>query len=184
MNFSFSGPLDIVEKMLLRLGFALVMTILVYVGFSSTTMKQITEKTTDVNTRLDEANRGLSQIQSDISKVNGKIQSYQQVIDSINNLGDDETSSLDTTLERVVPKDAIPNLLNRIMFIIPQKVLITSIRNTENNHIVIEAQAEKYEQLGYFKALIDSKGILDQVKSSSGTKEGNTVKVTIEGDLP
>ena len=70
------------------------------------------------------------------------------------------------------------------MFVIPQKVAITSIKNTVDNHIVIDAQAEKYEQLGYFKALIASKGILEDVKSTSGIKDGNLVKVTIEGELP
>ena len=94
----------------------------------------------------------------------------------------------DTTAEnnesRIIAKDAIPNLLNRIMFVIPQKVIITSIKNTVDNHIVIEAQAEKYEQLGYFKALLDSRGILVDVKSTSGAKDGKIVKVTIEGELP
>ena len=54
----------------------------------------------------------------------------------------------------------------------------------KRQHIIIEAQSEKYEQLGYFKAVLDSKGVLVNVKSSSGTKDGNIVKVTIEGDMP
>ena len=81
--------------------------------------------------------------------------------------------------------DSVPNLLNQIMFVIPQKVQVTSIRNEENTeHVIIEAQSEKYEQLGYFKAVLDSKGVLVNVKASSGIKDGNIVKVTIEGDLP
>lgn len=37
---------------------------------------------------------------------------------------------------------------------------------------------------GYFKAVLDTKGYLTNVKSSSGVKESGVVKVTIEGDLP
>ena len=106
---------------------------------------------------------------------------YRAAIDSINDLSDTTAAANES---RMIPKDAIPNLLNRIMFVIPQKVVITSIKNTVDNHIVIDAQAEKYEQLGYFKALLDSKGILIDVKSTSGIKDGNLVKVTIEGELP
>ena len=49
---------------------------------------------------------------------------------------------------------------------------------------MIEAQANKHEQLGYFKAVLDVNGILENVKSTSGTKNGNVISITIEGDLP
>ena len=63
---------------------------------------------------------------------------------------------------------------------------ITSIENTTSRHIVINAQSEKYEQLGIFKAILKTQGILapDTVVSSSGTKSGNIVQIVIEGDLP
>ena len=83
-----------------------------------------------------------------------------------------------------MPKDAIPNLLNRIVYIIPKQVKITSIKNTQGTHIVIEAQAEKYEQLGYFKAALSTSGYLQNVKSTSGSKSSGVVQITIEGDLP
>lgn len=181
MNFSFRGPLDIAEKTMLRLLGALVMIVLIYVAFSTTTVKQIDAKKKEVNESLATAQSQVSRINSDTSTINAKTQMYQSAIDSVNDLSDTTAEAGET---RVIPKDAIPNLLNRIMFVIPQKVVITSIKNTTDNHIVIEAQAEKYEQLGYFKALLDSKGILEDVKSTSGTKDGNLVKVTIEGELP
>ena len=56
--------------------------------------------------------------------------------------------------------------------------------NTEGNHIIIKAEAEKYEQLGYFKAVLTTNGILTNVKSTSGQKTDSVVEVTIEGDLP
>ena len=72
------------------------------------------------------------------------------------------------------------------MFSIPQGVQVTSIENVSENHIVINAQSEKYEQLGYFKAILKTQGILQggSVVSTAGTKDGSLVKITIEGDLP
>jgi Tfp pilus assembly protein PilN len=70
------------------------------------------------------------------------------------------------------------------MFIIPQKVQITSIKNTNGKHIVIEAVSEKYEQLGYFSAAIKTEGILENVQSTVGEKSDSLVQITIEGDLP
>ena len=46
---------------------------------------------------------------------------------------------------RIISKDAIPNMLNKIMFIIPKYVQIISIENTSSNHIVIEAVSKKYK---------------------------------------
>lgn len=83
-------------------------------------------------------------------------------------------------------KNNIPNLLSEIMYAIPKGVQITAIENTSGKHIIIQAQSEKYEQLGYFKAILRTKGILtpDTITSSPGEKSENLVKATIEGDMP
>ena len=179
VNFSFTGPLDKLEKMLLRLMGALAMFIIFYIAFANVTTKQIDSKTQEINDKLTAARSEIAKIDSDTSTINSRASMYRSAINSVNDLSDNTAAA---TESRIIPKDAIPNLLNRIMFIIPRKVIITSIKNTTDNHIVIEAQAEKYEQLGYFKALIDSKGILVDVKSTSGVKDGSVVKVTIEGE--
>ena len=70
------------------------------------------------------------------------------------------------------------------MNIIPKEVQLTSIENTSNKHIVIAAQSTKYEQLAYFKALLKSNNVLNSVVSTAATKEGDTIKITIEGEVP
>ena len=70
------------------------------------------------------------------------------------------------------------------MFSIPENVQITSIENTTNRHIVINAKAAQYEQLGYLIAIIKNNGYLTNVVSNSGIKESDVIQVTIEGDLP
>lgn len=181
VDFSFSGPLNLFEKAMLRLISAFIMIIIIYTAFSNVTLKQIDSKKDEVNESLKTAKEQIAAIDSDISAIKTRTDAYQTAINSVNDLSD---TTAEANESRIIQKDSIPNLLNRIMFVIPQKVVITSIKNTQDNHIVIETQAEKYEQLGYFKALLDTKGILDDVKSTSGKKEGSLVKVTIEGELP
>ena len=88
-------------------------------------------------------------------------------------------------------KNEIPTLLNQIVYIIPKNVQLTSIENNEvtsgnetKQHIIITAQSEQYEQLAYFKARLSNNGYLTNVTSSEGSKDGEYVVVTIEGDLP
>ena len=90
----------------------------------------------------------------------------------------------DRLIEATKTRNAIPNLLNRIMFIIPDNVQVISIKNTTETHVAIEAQSNKYEQLGMFKAKLDTEMYLTNVISTSGQQENNVIKVTIEGDLP
>ena len=70
------------------------------------------------------------------------------------------------------------------MYVIPEEVKLTSIENTSGKKIKIIAESTDYDQLGYFIAKIKLEGYLKDVVSSSGQKSGNTVTVTIEGDLP
>ena len=86
--------------------------------------------------------------------------------------------------ERNRTRNAIPNLLNQIMSIIPASVQLTSIENTSDTHIVIDAQSNKYEQLGYLVAKIKTDVILTNVISTAGQKDNNVVTIRIEGDLP
>ena len=71
------------------------------------------------------------------------------------------------------------------MFAIPQGVQITSIQ-VDEGHVIINAQSEKYEQLGIFKAILKTQGILDPdtVLSTESTKSGSVIQTKIEGDLP
>ena len=73
------------------------------------------------------------------------------------------------------------------MNIIPKDVQLTEIENTSANdskHVVIRAQSATYDQLGYFKAKIREEGILTDVQSTQGEKQGDMVRIVIEGDLP
>ena len=70
------------------------------------------------------------------------------------------------------------------MFAIPKQAQVLSINNTDEKHVVIQAQSSEYQYLGYFKSEIQNRAILVNVTSTSGTRVNNMIQVTIEGDLP
>ena len=176
-------PLNAFDKMMLRVLACACVGIVGYIGISNAIVNRIEEKSNDVAAATQTVTTQISSISSQTSRINSAKTTYETLITSLTATDDENNSSTNTNIT-VVPKDAIPNLLNRIVYIIPKQVKITSIKNTQGTHIVIEAQAEKYEQLGYFKAALSTSGYLQNVKSTSGSKSSGVVQITIEGDLP
>ena len=81
-------------------------------------------------------------------------------------------------------KKAIPILLNKLMYIMPEGVQITSIQNTSDTHIEIQAQSKSYSQLGYLTTNLKVSGALNNVISTAGQQQNNIITIKIEGDLP
>ena len=187
--------LNAIDKMALRLTICLAIGVLGYGLASNTIMKQIDQKSAQIDTEMTKVDAQIRTINEQATTIDSGKRAYDQMysaLDAIKNppaKNNTTSSQFDynnpTELEEIsIPKNAIPNLLHRIVYIIPQQVRVTSIRNTEGKHIVIEAQASKYEQLGYFRAALATYGYLTDVKSTSGSKSGGTVIIIIEGDLP
>ena len=180
----FTSPLKSNEKLLIRLIFASIVVISAYMIISSNISGQLKKQNDEVKTALTKQNAEISKIDSDISIISGRTTAYKTLIQEITNPTVPQTNDQYTPKKRTVARDSIPNLLNQIMFVIPKMVKVISITNTTDTHIVIKAEAEKYEQLGYFKAVLSTSNILINVKSTPGQKDGRIVGVTIEGDLP
>ena len=115
--------------------------------------------------------------EQDNQKVLSQTDNYVKLIDNLKEINERITDANRT-------RKVIPNLLNQIMFNIPEGVQITSIQNTTGNKIEIQAQSNQYEQLGFFKAILQNEHILLNVISTPGQKEGDIVKVKIEGEIP
>lgn len=178
-RFNLNEKLDNVEKWMLRVAGGILVLTLIYSGFTMFLNSAIQNKNAEVAEVKNDTLMQIEAVESDINKVNQKTDQYKQLSDNLKNISEQAA-------ENSKNKKNIPNLLSQIMFSIPQGVQVTSIENTNGRHIVINAQSEKYEQLGIFKAILKTQGILapDTVVSSSGTKSGNVVQVVIEGDLP
>lgn len=178
-KFDLKERLDKTEAWMLRTAGGILFLTIIYVAFAIYLANGIHQKTQEVDGVRQNTVAQIAAVTADIGKINTKTNEYEQLSANLKNISEQ-------VKENNRSKKAIPNLLTRIMSAIPTGVQLTSIENTTTNHIVIQAQSSKYEQLGYFKAILRTQGILapDTIVSSSGVKEGDLVKVVIEGDLP
>lgn len=177
LTWDLGQPLDKTETGLIRIAISLFLLVAIYSGFSALLANQMNKKEAEADSSIASTNQQITLANNDSEKIKTKTNEYTTMIKNLEDMNNKLT-------DRTRTKNAIPNLLNQIMFIIPENVQITSIENTTDTHIVIDAQSNKYEQLGYLKAKIKSDVILTNVISTAGQKDNNVVTVRIEGDLP
>jgi len=177
LTWDLNERLDIIEKNMLRGASGLLILIIIYTAFSSLLNNQITKKQQEAENSINDTKAQISLANQDNEKIKTKLNEYTTLIKNIEEENNKQS-------ERNRTRNAIPNLLNQIMSIVPENVQLTSIDNTTGTHVVIDAQSNKYEQLGYLKAKIKTDVILTNVMSTAGQKDNNTVTVRIEGDLP
>lgn len=181
LNFDMNlkGKLTALEQTLLRLAYGILLLILVYSGISIYLNSSMNKKIEEITTTTKEVNAQIASINSDTEKIKAKTSKYVSMTEKLNELNT-------SIAEKKKTKNAIPTLLNQIMFSIPKGVQIKSIENTSGTKIIINAQANTYDQLGYLKASIKNYNILTNVISDSGQKttQDGPITTTIEGDLP
>lgn len=162
----------------IRFAYGMLCLLVVYVATTAVLHKQINTKTEETQEVIDDTKIKISAIDQQTMLIKNRANDYQEILNQLR-------GSEEQTIEATNSKNVIPNLLSQIMFAIPKEVQVLSLENTEDKHIVIEAQADAYQYLGYFKAELQNRAILVNVTSTSGTRQSNNmIKVTIEGDLP
>ena len=177
INIKFNMDSPKIKRWIIREFAVIVMIALAYTTFASIIRSGVNKKNMEISSTKDNINAQISAINSDKSKIDRKTSEYTTLTSNLKTIKSEIT-------EKNSLKNMIPSLLSQIMNIIPKEVQLTSIENTSNKHIVIAAQSSKYEQLAYFKALLKSKNVLESVVSTAATKEGDTIKITIEGEVP
>ena len=177
LTLDFDTPLDAVEKNMLRSVAGLLVLLVIYCSFSALIKNQITSKNSEADKSINDTNAQIALVNKDLESVQSKTNDYTNKINNLQQINEKIEENNRT-------KKAIPNLLNRLMYIMPSEVQLTSIKNETSTHIVIQAQSTSYAQLGYLTASIKTNGILTNVISSSGQKDNNIVAIKIEGDLP
>ena len=178
-KLSFDIPSSKIKSWLTRDLAGMIILTVAYVGIASYIKVEIEKKNEQIENVKNDINAQIKLIEADTSSVKTKTSEYNTLTTNLKNIKEQINS-------KQQQKNSIPNFLNGIMYNIPKAVQLTSVENTTGKKIVIQAQSEKYEQLAYFKALLKSSGVLEpsSVVSSEATKEGNIVKITIEGNLP
>lgn len=192
INFDMKGPLDATEKVLLRISAVLGIAIVLYILFSGAILNKIEDMKIDTESKISSVTREITKAETDIKIIQNQADHYAQIAEVLKNLVEENEEILNSVPE--IMQGAIPNMLNAISNLIPKDVMLLSLKNTEGTHIVIETVSPDYEQIGFFKALLSTKNILTNVKSSSGQKvsgyaeeatgsDEEWIYVTIEGDL-
>ena len=176
-TMDFNVPLDKVEKGMLRTATGLLILFFVYSGFSIMIKNQIDNKMDEANKSIANTNSQMKLIDNDKSKLQTKTTEYTTKISNLQKVND-KINDINKT------KKAIPNLLNKLMYIMPTGVQITSIQNTSATHIEIQAQSNKYEQLGFLVTNMQLEPVLTNVISTAGQKANGIITIKIEGDLP
>lgn len=178
-KLDFKERLTALEQALLRIAVGLLMLIVVYGGISAYLNNAINKKEEEITKATNDVTSEIQKISADDESIKAKTSKYVSMKERLENLNAKAE-------DRNKRKNAIPTLLNQIMFSIPKGVQITSIQNTSGTKIVINAQASTYDQLGYLKASIKNYEILTNVISDSGEKQtqDGLIKTTIEGNLP
>lgn len=169
--------LDAGEINLIRTAVGFLLLFAIYTGLALALGQQMDKKQDETEKYISDTKSQIALAEDDNIKIKAKTNEYTAMIQNLTDLNDKITD-----INR--NKKAIPNLLNSIMFIIPENVQLISIENTTDRHIVIEAKSDKYEQLGMFKAKLQTDVILKNVISTAGQKDSDVVTVKIEGDLP
>ncbi len=177
------GKIDRVERILIRNIIIVLITAIIYIIGSTAIFRQIKNKISETDDVIKYTKAQWTLANNDDKQIVEKTKDYQKYKLNLENV----SSAIETRRSR---KNQITTLLNKIVYNIPKEVILTEIKNTEITssgkavqHITIYAQAEKYEQLAYFKAKLKNASVLENITSTEGQKDGNTVKVTIEGDL-
>lgn len=175
-DFDFKTSFSKSERAILRTTGGILLLLAVYTAGTMFINNEINKKSDEVKIATVKQEEQIINLQKDKSSVDARTNEYAKLINNLETINKRIASNSKT-------KNSIPTLLNQIMFVIPKNVQLTSIQNTEGTHIVINAEAKQYEQLGYFKAILKTENILTNVTSDSAIKENGVVKVKIEGDI-
>lgn len=169
--------LDSIDKLLLRTVTMLLLINILYLGVSESIVKEIKNKIQQTEDVISDSEGKIASVNQYKKIIDNRTNEYQKMVDAI-----DEANS--QISENYSSKNAIPNLLNKIMYKIPTGVQLLSIENSSGKNITISAQAKKYDQLGYFKAVLEEEGILNNITTTKGVKQGEIISITITGELP
>lgn len=166
------GPYDIAEKTILRAIIAFLLAIVIFIIFSASISRKLSIQTNKINQKIETLDEKIELINKDIKKVDTYNSIYQAIL---------KNEPLNSS--RIIAKDSIPNLLNKIMFIIPGSVQLTEIKNTSDNHIVIKAISESKDDLESFYSSIETDGEIITNMKKTYNNENEKIIMTIEGDI-
>lgn len=173
---------DAFEKMSVRIAVLSIIFIFIYAALSKTVMTDMNHRNKMAKDKLLETQKSIEYLAKDKTSIEYLKSEYETLISRLNN-------EQIINGQKTFRDDEIPNFLTSVGSRIPTEVKLVRVENTQGRHFVIEARAIKYQQLGYFKSILEVANILTDVKSTTGVRYHDEdvgedyVLITIEGDL-
>lgn len=174
--------LDAFEKLTIRLSILTIIFVMIYGVIGKNLMNDMSAKIVETETKIAETNKSIDTMKKNRNSIEDLSSEYKAMISRLTN---EAVSDEDIDFR----ERELPNFLQRLATTIPTEVKLVSVENTEDRHFVIQAKSLKYQQLGYFQAILKQNNILSDVSGSTGIRyhdeESNQdyILVTIEGDL-
>ena len=160
-------PLKIEERLLLRIIVFELIFLILYGMFSGSALKKIDAKGAEIKDGIAKTTEQITKMNKDADTISKYSLAYEKAISG--NSGNSFESG------------KITNMLVNIMYVIPTRVQLTSIKQTDNNMVEIVAKSDNSEDIDTFIKSIESEGVLSEVQSNkSGT---DTIKLTLKGKL-
>lgn len=182
-NSSFGSGLSVdkdkIESGLLIANIAAATVLVGYVGFSSVysmEMDKFGKKLANDIAALSILNKDASSDKDYVQAEADKYRSYNEYI----------SDSLEKIREGKIGKYStynVANFMQKVAKYIPTNVVLQSISSDDNKSVTIVASSTSYAELGYFISQLKLQGILENIKTGK-VETGNTITVTIGGDLP
>ena len=172
-----TGSLDSQEKLLVRILVTVLIFAFGYAILSYGVSRNLTDATNNLIAEKKNVQTESIEVATDIGMLQTAADTYTERVNKL--LGNDTNEEDDE-----IVKNAIPIFLQQVMYSIPEDVMLVSIQNVSGKTMSIVAKATDYEQLGLFKVILYTDGILTNVTSTTSYKENDEIYVTILGDLP
>ena len=170
---------DKIENGLLIANVAAATALVGYMGFSAVYSAEMTSLSEKVSKDIENLRTINTQVTSDKNYVQGEADKYKAYNEYI-------TESLEKIREGKIGKYTtynVANFMQKVAKYIPSNVVLQSISSNDNKSVTIVANSASYAELGYFISQLKLQGILKNIKTGK-VETGNTITVTIGGDLP
>ncbi len=162
-------PLQIKEKIIVRIILFELIFLILYIMFSRGTYKKLDARRSEIQENQAKTTEQINKMKKDIDIISKYNIAYKEALG--------ETVDADNT----ATEGAISNLLVNLMYVIPSRVQVTSIKQTEGDMIEITAASDSAEEIDTFVEAINKEKVLENAESNKTS--GEITKVTIKGKL-
>lgn len=177
LKADFTAEISVFESFAIRMLLTALIVIMVFSIFSMWLEKGNMQKQEEADKISLKSSMTIQKVKADIEKIDASRREYEEI------LAKAESARNKTSNNGSIPKDSLPNFLNRLAHAIPVRVTVLDIKE-ERTRVTVEVESKQYEQLGFFIGILENEGILYELKTDFSQKRDGYVNVRIEGRLP